>query len=117
MIDHLRTKTIFSGSRTRSRSILLGLPPLLIFIGSLLTIYLEGYCGSNLIFLLQEIAIALWGVELLSGILSLFSKRLRLLAITLILTLLISALLSWPLEQLSWWFTSFGPSPFCHFRN
>jgi hypothetical protein len=100
-----------------SRGVLFGLPPFLVFVGSLVTMYLAGYCGNGLVLLLQEIAVALWGIELVVGIGCLFKTRLRSFAIGLILTLLVSVLLSWSLDRLSLWFPFSGPSFFCHFRN
>ncbi len=117
MAEHPHTERNTVASHSLRRGILLGLLPLFIFIFSIIMTYLVGYCGSGLIVLVQYIAIALWGIELLAGVFCLFNMRLRSLAISLILTLLLSALLSWSLDQLSLSITSSGPPFFCHFRN
>jgi hypothetical protein len=117
MADHLSSERGSTRSPSLSRGILLGLLPLIMFISSIMMMYLAGYCGNGLVLLLQEVAAALWGAELLAGLLCLFTSRLRSLAIGLILTLLFSVLVAWLLEQLSFWFAASGPAPLCHFRN
>jgi hypothetical protein len=98
-----------------TRGILLGLIPLFILIIWLIARYLLGYqCGDGLSMLLQLVFIVFWSVELLLGISGLFSNRFRPLAIRLILTLLISTLLLWPIVQLSFWLSSSGLPPLCH---
>jgi hypothetical protein len=114
MRDQVSLKEHTSEGRSSAQGILLGLPPLFVFIGSLTVRYLAGYqCGSALTLLLQQIAVALLVIELVVAIPGLFSKRFRSLAILLVLTLVVSALLSWPLEQLSWWLSSTGLPILC----
>ena len=115
MNNRLSLKESTSEARSPSRGILLGLIPLFILIVWLVARYLLGYqCGTGLSMLLQQVSIGFWAVELLLGILGLFSGRFRPLAIRLILTLLISALLLWPIVQLSFWLSSSGLPPLCH---
>jgi hypothetical protein len=118
MANQILSKLIRPEARSLSRGILFGLFPLLVFIVSDIVRYFEGYqCGNDLILGLQKISLVLWGIELLAGILCLFNVRFRFFATILVLTLLLSAPLSWPLEQLSLWLTSFGLPLFCHMRS
>ncbi len=105
------------GSRSLPRGILPGLLPLCVVIGALILKYLYGFCGNDLILSVQEIAVVLWGAEMLLGLLGLFSRHWRFLATSLVITLLLSALLVWPLVLLSSWLLPLVSPPFCHFRN
>lgn len=77
--------------RFRASSILLGLLPLLLFSSACLLLISEGRCqphtGSALLALLS---LALWGIEVIGGILCLFHGRLRTLAAPLLITLMLS---------------------------
>jgi hypothetical protein len=116
-MDVFSSERNHTGAYSHAKGVLLGLSPLAVFLVSIVTIYLAGYCGNGLILLLQEIAVTLWALELLAGGICFFNARLRSFAIDLLLTLLFSVLLAWSLEQLSFWFTASGSSPLCHFRN
>jgi hypothetical protein len=117
MAEQIPSEQIQPGSRSLARGVLLGLLPLLVIIGALIVLYLTSVCGNDLSLLLQVIAVALWGIELLAGILCLFNTRLRSLAIRLVITLILSALLVIPLVQLDAWLMTLGPPLLCHFRN
>jgi hypothetical protein len=117
MAEQIPSEQIQPGSRSLARGVRLGLLPLLVIIGALIVMYLTSVCGNDLSLLLQVIAVALWGIELLAGILCLFNTRLRSLAIRLVITLILSALLVIPLVQLDAWLMTLGPPLLCHFRN
>ena len=117
MHEQVPSERIERRSHPLARGILLGFIPYLVIIAALVIRYLASVCANDLLFILQVIAVALWGVELLAGVLCLFNTRWRSLALPLIATLLLSALLVIPAIQLGAWLTSFGPSPLCHFTN
>lgn len=77
----------------RLSSILLGLLPLLLLLAAYLLVIHEGRCqshtGSSWLALLSLI---LWGTEVAVALLCLFYRRIRSLATTLLLTLLLSVL-------------------------
>ncbi len=114
MHEQVPSEQIERASHPLARGILLGFIPYLVIIGALVIRYLASVCANDLLFILQVIAVALWGVELLVGILCLFNARLRSLAIALLPTLLLSALLLLPLIQLSSWLMTLGPPLLCH---
>jgi hypothetical protein len=116
MHEQVPSEQIQRAAHPLARGILIGLIPYLVIIGALVIKYLASVCANDLLFISQVIAVALWGVELLAGILCLFNTRLRSLAISLVITLLLSALLVIPLLQLSAWLMTLGPpfSLFCY---
>ena len=85
---------ILPQSRFRFNSILLGLLPFLLFSSACLLSIYEGRCqphtGSAM---LAWVSLALWGAEVVGGILCLFHWRRRTFAASLLLTLLLSVVL------------------------
>lgn len=77
----------------RLSNILLGLLPLLLLSAAGLLVIYEGRCqshtGSNW---LAQLSLILWGTEVVVGLLCLFYRRIRSLATTLLLTLILSVL-------------------------
>ena len=80
--------------RSKLYGLLLGLPPLLLWVGACVWMLLEGRCQPHpQSSLLALLALLLWGTEGVGGLLSLLVKRRRALAQALLLTLLLSLLL------------------------
>ncbi|HLG63048.1 MAG TPA: hypothetical protein VKY19_14005 [Ktedonosporobacter sp.] len=77
----------------RLNSILLGLLPLLLFSAAGLLVIHEGRCQPHTESdWLAQLSLIFWGVEVVAGLLCLFYRRIRSLAITLLLTLILSVL-------------------------
>ena len=72
----------------------LGLLPLLLWVGACVWLLLEGRCQPHpQSILLALVALLLWGAEVVGSLISLFVKRIQVLAEALLLTLLLSLFL------------------------
>lgn len=76
---------------SKQLGLLLGLPPLLLWVGACVWLLLEGRCQPHpQSSLLALLSLLLWGAEGVGGLLGLLVKRRRALAQALLLTLLLS---------------------------
>jgi hypothetical protein len=120
-INEMRTERRHSEARSVfwGWGILAGLLPLFLLIVSLAINSLFGTCNYEITNIVGYVAVALYGLELLAGIVGLFSWRFRHPALGLLGTLLISAALFWPLlASFQWLILHFLP-PWnnCQIRN
>jgi hypothetical protein len=113
-----RSRHLRSGASISTRGVSFGLLPFFLIVAALLMLVLSGYqCGTMLINVWIEIAGLLWIGELLTGIFSLFRQQARRFAMSFVVTLFLSALLTIPLFFLAAWFVSHGVHPFCFSRS
>lgn len=112
------SRYVHSDAPFSTRGVSFGLLPFFLTVAALLMLVLSGYqCGIMLVNVWIGISGLLWIGELLTGTFSLFRRQAHRFAVSLVVTLLLSALLTIPLFFLAAWFVSHEVHPFCFSRS